>query len=439
MGLKKYKLLKDLPWAKSGSVYTRENENHSYYNTNGTSWKYRLPIGFMSNEDLFEEIKEDEPVKEFRANLEWETNDGNGRVIMKKHPQGSYLVIEYPPVQFLSSNEWNENLSKHLDNVTKRYSTTQEQPTGAKDWEIVEMVTQVGIKHKWGKGCEHGPYPCKIHSVRRLSDNQLFVVGDKIKDKTIGSFDVVNSTPPFPDRMRISFKEGFGQDISRCPIPEPTPNSDRIVNSAGEEIWRNDDGRYWRTSKYDKKNYEVPICPETGKPCVTGLCMVNTACSIQEVAKHQQTKEGLVPAAMGEGINVEYDSQKGLVLEKERIEVTVSKSPQFGWRIYIESNAQIPQEKFPAIKWAVEAALNNEFSKDVYQAVRILEANQWVCMKHSEYRQLRKQDLINARMDGFNAGRAHKVNQEWNDRTIKFIPLYPTYQDFLNSLENNKK
>lgn len=34
-------------------------------------------------------------VDPFRANLEWETNDGKGRVIMKRDPEGQYLVAKY--------------------------------------------------------------------------------------------------------------------------------------------------------------------------------------------------------------------------------------------------------------------------------------------------------------------------------------------------------
>ena len=69
-----------------------------------------------------------------------------------------------------------------------------------------------------------------------------------------------------------------------------------VINAAGERIWQDEDGKYWRISNYNQKKLEVPVCPETKKVCTTGFCYPESACSIQEVAKHSNDKPEVIAA-----------------------------------------------------------------------------------------------------------------------------------------------
>lgn len=61
MSNRKYRLLKDLPGRKAGAVYTPENRNPEWYNTNGGLFYQRIPIEQITdNPEWFEEIKEPE-------------------------------------------------------------------------------------------------------------------------------------------------------------------------------------------------------------------------------------------------------------------------------------------------------------------------------------------------------------------------------------------
>lgn len=52
-----FKLLKDLPYQKAGAIYTRENHNPDYYNTNGGEYRNRLSKKYVeNNSEWFERI-----------------------------------------------------------------------------------------------------------------------------------------------------------------------------------------------------------------------------------------------------------------------------------------------------------------------------------------------------------------------------------------------
>lgn len=50
-------LLKDLPYSKKGAIYTRENHNPEYYNTNGGQYINRISKDYVENNpEWFERV-----------------------------------------------------------------------------------------------------------------------------------------------------------------------------------------------------------------------------------------------------------------------------------------------------------------------------------------------------------------------------------------------
>lgn len=109
-------------------------------------------------------------------------------------------------------------------------------------------------------------------------------------------------------------------------------------------------------------------------------------------------------------------------VKPERIEVTIDKGT-FGTALFIKCSNEIPEDKFSAIKKAIESVLNDVQTmgiQDEYNGSRI----------YSEA------ELNKAREEAFNAARETKPV-----RTISFLNqvrehlMYLTFQDYLNSIQ----
>lgn len=87
------------------------------------------------------------------------------------------------------------------DELLKQFKQSKQQSN--KDWEIIDCISYAGgDPHKYNEEiCFSGTKPCTIHSVRRLSDNEVFTVGDEVKTSEHGDRWVIK---------KIGISEGNG-------------------------------------------------------------------------------------------------------------------------------------------------------------------------------------------------------------------------------------
>lgn len=88
----------------------------------------------------------------------------------------------------------------------------------------------------------------EILSVRRLTDNVILKVGEEVKGGIIEGFDIVFENV-HPNRLRVLFKDGGGQDISYI---QKLPSTSTQQPASGESV----------TIKLTKENYYSPNPPE---------------------------------------------------------------------------------------------------------------------------------------------------------------------------------
>lgn len=113
------------------------------------------------------------------------------------------------------------------------------------------------------------------------------------------------------------------------------------------------------------------------------------------------------------------------VKEQERIEVVNMSgydNHTTGSVITFETSAPFPKKIFPAIKSAIENVLNGlEFN----DAVKVLEENDWLCMKRSEYNKSIAQQLEEAERRTFDACRETRYGG--------FSYVHRTFEDYKNN------
>jgi hypothetical protein len=248
------------------------------------------------------------------------------------------------------------------------------------------MVTDVPnmdvINNKYGTRWFHAQvknFP--IHSVKRLSDNEVFTVGDEID--MYGKIRSITFDEKYPLPHDISFHfDDNGIAFLKYVVKKRPQSNDSFT-------W--DDKLVWEFGVWYREHAEAALSD-----------------SIESFKSFKQSKQPLKPDT------------------KERIEV-------MAWNVHDERNQygntyhyavplgyEIPKEKFPLIKQAIERVLNDDVKrgKDFY--VEIPPGETILTM-------FTKEQMDKAISDAFEAGR-HPSGRP-------YYFLYPTITDYLNHLK----
>jgi len=155
------------------------------------------------------------------------------------------LVKEYCAHLIVGKSCGVTNADEHLNSFKHSKLQSQDKQVG---WEIMAFTTPFlgnnGVLFSKNEDGYFGPKnmnvtqdfllkqkDAKIHSVKRLSDGEVFTVGDKIKDDggiiSIEKFEIEHA---FVNLLKICFNEGGFLQIDKCPAPSKSQPSliDRI-------------------------------------------------------------------------------------------------------------------------------------------------------------------------------------------------------------------
>lgn len=419
---KRYRLKKNIDspegFCRIGTVGKFKNGVHRFdYTNNEGSYmiaddyikenvKYTPKTHCFFEEAPTEEIKESEfaiGVDPVRGSLIW-SDETKKAVVFKKDDTGDYVMLYHCKPE--SQKEFEAELKK----VTELYSKVpllceecgeigKHKPTCSKaspderkvegrDWEIVQMKAEGGRPHgvitkvnKYGGSgmtCEeHG---CKIHSVKRLSDGEVFSIGDNFKwdwkQSALSFFTIKEFQLDPPDNIyfipvtgnNFSFKHL--KNLTKLPStstqqptgnpleergyhrssdlqqPEPekkvfTWNEDLVFDLlekyASNYIPKNE--RSWANAIYEFKKSKLSL------PIETKMADINT----DEGRRQRNISEPVQPSSN----------------KAERIEVVdvgYDHDNEHGWWYCFGTKTQIGGDilkKYAAIKQAIERVLNN--------------------------------------------------------------------------------
>lgn len=255
---KKYRLMKDLPDCKAGVVYNLGNDGVTYIClSNMGEWSVCYPKERVENNpEWFQEILP-ESSKDVTAGL------------------SSYLYASTVLNRLYQAGLgcWS-SMQKHffeleMKNITKlieleQYNFPRQKAAEKHDWEVVAYkVPYMGcndvefVKRKDGRFYGRTPTgfgnnyaeqtislepKSKIHSVRRLSDGEVFTVGDYLtelgrysnENHPIKSMELINGT------IGLNYGNGGAIIIQAAKKYSPQPSKERIEVTVSGASWQND-------------------------------------------------------------------------------------------------------------------------------------------------------------------------------------------------------
>lgn len=130
------------------------------------------------------------------------------------------------------------------------YERDEKQSKPEKDWEILEMSWANSFNHKQDRHCEGNG--CKIFSVKRLSDNEVFSVGDSVCLNWYPSFDVKQPIERFEivnDQMIVHYDCGCYQLKYAMLNPKHKPKQVLFTTEDGVDVYVGD--KYWAINYKD--------------------------------------------------------------------------------------------------------------------------------------------------------------------------------------------
>lgn len=186
MSSKRYRLLKTLPDSIPGDIYIWNESQKAYYKDGNVLGSYWTTQYVENNPEWFEPIPDTpEPAKE-------------GFVWTDK------LVKEF----IIDRNNGKPYAPAYVDSYINKFKASKqlqqkEEPIQEGDWEIVSWnhVRTGGVSNMPSM---HDNDPVEIHSVRRLSDGEVFSVGDEVSSKHF-SKDVITGFFISDGEMWVSF------------------------------------------------------------------------------------------------------------------------------------------------------------------------------------------------------------------------------------------
>ena len=246
---KKYKLLKELPGVPYGAIYTQENDDPNFFNTDGKSYYDRVSRYLIEgNPDWFSEIKEQERIEVQDFWFEYSPIIDGFKYclnVSKSIPKEKFPAIKQAIEDVLNQEQEMtealrdgiklktaqfkgykfeegklrvpQDIAEQLRPLTPEYQKEKAATdTVVKDWEVVAYsspyMKEEGViftkrgdgwfwNNEWNRYHEHQIKDCartKIHSVKRLSDGEVFTIGDEhngfsYHNRKIISFEIDNN------------------------------------------------------------------------------------------------------------------------------------------------------------------------------------------------------------------------------------------------------
>ena len=181
--MKQYRLLKDLPDADAGTIFTSDNKGAYDYLSKGT----KLPSWYdgeyvENNFSWFEEVNTVEKVEQIEVTKITSTRTTDY--------DGFEACINVYFNTWPDRNKY-EEIKKAIEQVLNPEPSSKKE----EGWEILEGKSSNGKVHQYLKDNSHGGLSCKeigceIFSVLRKSDNTVFTVGDETTIGVIKRFEV---------------------------------------------------------------------------------------------------------------------------------------------------------------------------------------------------------------------------------------------------------
>lgn len=316
-----------------------------------------------------------------------------------------YKKIAAIPPQYFTMNKPYEMMAEF-----KQSHTPKPQAENKPDWEVVEILNNTGstawtwvedIKHFINNPKNAEWDGCRIGSVKRLSDGEVFSVGDEVVDNNcvkcdpskISSFEIMGKQMAVNMTTESPIKHRWVWQIKKIPIqPQKLFITEDGVALAGQQ------GYVLSTDSWLLSPCNLPETPFRGD---------------HNQFKYFHSKEAAEKYIEDNKRATAPQSYK----EEQRIEVTeiIKHKAELTNSIVVSTNHIVSEEKFPKIKQAIEQVLNDE--------VGLLGLT--VLAPYSNYN---RKDLE----DAFNAARK---NSSYGINSGMF-PEYPTFQDYFNSIKN---
>lgn len=176
------------------------------------------------------------PIEENKSNdsFQWTDEDSRKFKIFVELKCGETNILNPSlPLIYEWMNEYNQS------------HTPKPQAENKPDWEIVQMNDVTGGRvHAYNvDGCKYNK--CTIHSVKRLSDNQVFSVGDEAKDgvRWNAEYSKIKLFEVHGSDMAVTLEDGsFILDIKYAKKLPPQPQK-LFTTEDGKDIFSGD--RYW--------------------------------------------------------------------------------------------------------------------------------------------------------------------------------------------------
>jgi len=188
-----------------------------------------------------------------------------------------------------------------------------------KDWEIVSGRNDVMGVHEWDKNCV--VYKCVIHSVRRLSDNEVFSIGDKICG-TGGSF----YRPIVSFRINENKMEAVFNETGWCTSIE---HYQKLPKQENNEV--KDDKFEWTFSNLKAL---IKYCLGDSAGNLTDYGIEKSIYDFKKSIQNKIEVKGVAHSAIHSGKDYEQ------------------------YVFHVTKGGIIPTDKFKAIKEAIESVLN---------------------------------------------------------------------------------
>lgn len=372
--MRKYKLLRDLPDAKAGTIFTFDGDDSYEYESiqykDGKSW-YKENV-IHDNPEWFQPIHEPLSSCIYKGNWKnpirfskevndfiksaWNVYDDKWRwadFIYKEIAENTYELWQF--------DELPKSIQERLRPPSHQSESKKDKE---RDWEVVSFRQKVKQKNEYSilqvtdipkEYCidDYLKYESSwdIHSVLRKSDNTTWQEMDKTQmDVEVVHIEKFEIDDNIPGRLKVCIKEGGFLLINQLQkLPKENSSTDRGEDKK-EKLFTTEDG----VDIYEGgRAYYV-------EEDANFVVVSHNWITEKRNHKYFSTKEAA---------NAYVKSQKPKQQDKERIYVselvdfTVPDRDKGGRAYCFSTTKQIPEEKYPAIKSAVESILNNDMDE----------------------------------------------------------------------------
>lgn len=201
---KKYKLIKDLPDAKAGTIFHNAETNLYRYTSNDEETCFYIGFKVENNPEWWELIEEKPKKIEVSDLGKYDEIYPALGYFMFRVSNWEIPIHKFPAIKEAIEAILNDDddvkgedtvktdlwVHKHLIGDAKLVFTDAKVPDAPKkDYEILTCATCKGISgsgyhsntpHKYMANCLAVSPQCPIHSVKRLSDGEVFTVGERV-------------------------------------------------------------------------------------------------------------------------------------------------------------------------------------------------------------------------------------------------------------------